>query len=114
MKKSPKLIQLSKTKIFIVKIILFLDQKTFLGRGLIRKLIIVFINFFIGFGNIYKSRFTCKVNKIPFHFYNDKLTGIKIYFGRNENKEIDSQLIKDLKNDPKERSENIMIVDLNW
>ena len=29
------------------------------------------------------SRFICKVNKIPLHFYNDKLTGIKVYFGRN-------------------------------
>lgn len=88
MKQLDKLKQLSEYKISIVKVLLFLGQKTFLGRGLIRKLIIVFINFFIGFGNIYKSRFICKVNKIPFHFYNDKLTGIKIYFGRNENKEI--------------------------
>lgn len=31
---------------------------------------------------------------------------------RSKNKEIDSQLIKDLRNDPKERSENVMIVDL--
>ena len=88
MKKSHKLMQLSKTKIFILKIILFLGQKTFLGRGQIRKVIIDFINFFIGFGNIENSRFVCKVNKIPLHFYNDKLTGIKVYFGRNENKEI--------------------------
>ena len=88
MKKSHKLRQLSKTKIFILRIILFLGQKTILGRGQIRKVIIDFINFFIGFGNIDNSRFICKVNNIPLHFYNDKLTGIKVYFGRNENKEI--------------------------
>ncbi len=88
LKKSTELMQLSKTKIFIIKIILFLGQKTFLGRGQIRKVIIDFINFFIGIGNIDNSRFVCKVNKIPLHFYNDKLTGIKVYFGRNENKEI--------------------------
>ena len=88
MKKSPELMQLSKTKIFIIKIILFLGQKTFLGRGQIRKVIIDFINFFIGIGNIDNPRFVCKVNEIPLHFYNDKLTGIKVYFGRNENKEI--------------------------
>ena len=44
MKRSNKLIQLSKTKIFILKMILFLGQKTFLGRGQIRKVIIDFIN----------------------------------------------------------------------
>ncbi len=90
--------QLSKTKIFILKIILFLGQKTFLGRGQIRKVIIDFINFFIGIGNIDNPRFVCKVNKIPLYFYNDKLTGIKVYFGRNENKEINFIKKKSLNN----------------
>ncbi len=90
--------QLSKTKIFILKIILFLGQKTFLGRGQIRKVIIDFINFFIGIGNIDDPRFVCKVNKIPLYFYNDKLTGIKVYFGRNENKEINFIKKKSLNN----------------
>ena len=98
MKKSTELIQLSETKIFIIKIILFLGQKTFLGRGKIRKIIIDFINFFIGIGNIDNSRFVCKVNEIPLHFYNDKLTGIKVYFGRNENKEINFIKSKSLNN----------------
>ena len=98
MKKTNKLMQLSKTKIFILKMILFLGQKTFLGRGQIRKITINFINFFIGFGSIDNSRFICKVNKIPLHFYNDKLTGIKVYFGRNENKEIDFIKRKSLNN----------------
>lgn len=80
---------LSKFKILIVKFILFLGQKTFIGRGQIRKILINFINYFLGYGDIKKSRFVCKVNGIPFNFYNDYLTGIKVYFGRNEKKEIE-------------------------
>jgi FkbM family methyltransferase len=80
--------EISKFKIFFVKKIIYLGQKTILGRGQIRKLIINFINYYIGHGNFKDSRFVCKVNKIPFNFYNDKLTGIKFYFGRNETDEI--------------------------
>ena len=80
--------EISKLKIILVKIILFLGQKTILGRGQIRNQINNFINYFIGYGNLKKSRFVCKVNKIPFNFYNDRLTGIKFYFGRNEKEEI--------------------------
>ena len=79
----------TKIKIIVVKYILFLGQKTIVGRGQIRKKIIKFINYFIGRGGINESRFVCNVNGIPFNFYNDLLTEIKIYFGRNENKEID-------------------------
>jgi len=78
----------SKFKIILIKIIIYLGQKTFLGRGQIRKQIINFINYFIGHGNFKNSRFVCKVNNVPFNFYNDNLTGIKFYFGRNEKKEI--------------------------
>jgi FkbM family methyltransferase len=78
----------SKFKIILIKIIIHLGQQTFLGRGQIRKQIINFINYFIGYGNFKNSRFICKVNNVPFNFYNDKLTGIKIYFGRNEKTEI--------------------------
>jgi FkbM family methyltransferase len=83
-----ELSETSKFKIIIVKIIIYVCQKTFLGRGQIRKQIINFINYFIGLGNFKNSRFICKVNNVPFNFYNDKLTGIKFYFGRNEKKEI--------------------------
>ena len=76
-------------KICVVKLILFLGQKTIIGRGLLRKKIINFINRYIGHGDIKESRFICNVNGIPFNFYNDKLTRIKIYFGRNETKEIE-------------------------
>jgi FkbM family methyltransferase len=80
--------KLSKFKIILIKIIIYLGQKTFLGRGQIRKKIINLINYLIGYGNFKNSRFVCKVNNVPFNFYNDKLTGIKFYFGRNEKNEI--------------------------
>ena len=79
---------ISETKLILVKTILFLGQKTFIGRGQIRKKMVDFINCLIGYGNMRTSRFICKVNNVPFHFYNDRYTGIKFYFGRNENKEI--------------------------
>lgn len=77
-----------KLKIIIVKLILYLGQKTFIGRGKLRKKLVLFINYFIGYGSIKKPRFICNINNVPFYFYNDKLTFIKIYFGRNENNEI--------------------------
>ena len=80
---------ISETKLILVKTILFLGQKTFIGRGQIRKKMVDFINYLIGYGNMHTSRFICKVNNVPFHFYNDRYTGIKFYFGKNENKEIE-------------------------
>ena len=79
---------LLKLKILIVKVILILGQNTFIGRGKLRKKIVYFINYLLGQGSIKHPRFVCKINKIPFYFYNDKLTFIKVYFGRNENYEI--------------------------
>jgi len=51
--------------------------------------ILVLINYLIGYGSLKKSRFICDVNNVPFNFYNDKLTFIKIYFGRSNLDEID-------------------------
>ena len=79
---------ISKIKLFIIKSTLFLGQKTLIGRGLVRKKLINFINYLIQYGTYKESRFICDVNGIPFNFYNDKLTNIKLYFGRTENKEI--------------------------
>ncbi len=79
---------LLKLKIFIVKIVLILGQNTFIGRGKLRKKLINFINYLIGQGSIKNPRFICKINNVPFYFYNDKLTFIKVYFGRNDNYEI--------------------------
>ena len=76
-------------KIKIVKIILYIGQKTFFGRGQLRKILVKIINAILGKGNTEIPRFTCHVNNVPFNFYNDELTGIKFYFGRNENFELD-------------------------
>ena len=76
-------------KFFIVKIILFFGQYTILGRGKLRRGLVYLINIFIPSGNQLKARFTCYVKNVPFKFYNDNLTGIKFYFGRNEVQEIE-------------------------
>ncbi len=76
-------------KFFIVKIILFFGQNTILGRGKLRRALVYLINLFIPSGNQFKARFTCYVKNVPFKFYNDDLTGIKFYFGRNEVREIE-------------------------
>ena len=88
MKNSKKIKTISNLQIQIVKILLFLG-KSFIGRGLLRKQLIVLINYLIGYGSLKKSRFICNVNNVPFNFYNDKLTFIKIYFGRSNLDEID-------------------------
>ena len=88
MKNSKKIKTISNLQIQIVKILLFLG-KSFIGRGQLRKQLIVFINYLIGYGSLKKSRFICNVNNVPFNFYNDKLTFIKIYFGRSNLDEID-------------------------
>ena len=88
MKNSKKIKTISNLQIQIVKILLFLG-KSFIGRGQLRKQLIVFINYLIGYGSLKKSRFICDVNNVPFNFYNDKLTFIKIYFGRSNLDEID-------------------------
>ena len=79
----------SELQILIVKFLLYLGQKTIFGRGQLRKKLIVLINYIIGYGSIKESRFICNVNSVPFNFYNDKLTFIKIYFGRSNLDEID-------------------------
>lgn len=88
MKNFDKISTKLKLKIYLVKLILFLGQNTFIGRGQLRKKLVSFINHFIGYGSIENPRFVCKINGVPFYFYNDKLTFIKVYFGRNENYEI--------------------------
>ena len=95
---------ISKIKLFIIKSTLFLGQKTLIGRGLVRKKLINFINYLIQYGTYKESRFICDVNGVPFNFYNDKLTNIKIYFGRSENKEIN--FIK------KNSSDNSVFIDI--
>ena len=89
MKLSKKNKSISELQIQIVKFLLYLGQKTFFGRGQLRKQLIVLVNYIIGYGSLKDSRFICNVNNVPFNFYNDKLTFIKIYFGRSNLDEID-------------------------
>ena len=89
MRLSKKNKSISELQIRIVKFLMYLGQKTYLGRGQLRKQLIILINYIIGYGSLKESRFICNVNNVPFNFYNDKLTFIKIYFGRSNLDEID-------------------------
>jgi len=78
-------------KIFIIKSLLFLGQRTFIGRGKLRLLIIKIIEIII-FNNSIKNNiqkdFVVSILGVPFFFIIDKLIGYKLYFCRNERKEI--------------------------
>ena len=78
-------------KIFIIKSLLFLGQRTFIGRGKLRLLIIKIIEIII-FNNSIKNNiqkdFVVSILGVPFVFFIDKLIGYKFYFCRNERKEI--------------------------
>lgn len=80
-------------KISLVRLLLFLGQRTFIGRGYLRKIIIECIRFIIfsdineDFNNI-KKNFVVSILGIPFIFFIDKKIGYKFYFCRNERKEI--------------------------
>ena len=72
MRLSKKNKSISELQIRIVKFLMYLGQKTYLGRGQLRKQLIVLINYIIGYGSLKESRFICNVNNVPFNFYNDK------------------------------------------
>jgi FkbM family methyltransferase len=78
-------------KIFIIKSLLFLGQRTFIGRGKLRALIIKIIKIII-FNSATESNlqkdFVVSILGVPFVFFLDNLIGYKIYFCRNERKEI--------------------------
>ena len=78
-------------KIFIIKSLLFLGQRTFIGRGKLRLLIIKIIEIII-FNNSIKNNiqkdFVVSILGIPFVFFLDKSIGYKVYFCRSERKEI--------------------------
>ena len=58
-------------KIFLLKLILFIGQRTFLGRGIIRKKLVRLIEFII-FSNDHQNlsnyKFICKILGVPFYF----------------------------------------------
>ena len=77
-------------KISIIKIILLIGSKTILGRGLLRKILIYFIESIIKTIKFDKSKplFVTNFYDFKIYYYADKQTGTKLYFSRNETKEI--------------------------
>ena len=77
-------------KIKLIKIILFFGSKTFLGRGLLRKILIFFIESIIKTINFDETKplFITNFYNFKIYYYADKQTGTKLYFSRNEKKEI--------------------------
>ena len=78
-------------KIFIIKFLLFLGQRTFVGRGKLRALIIKIIRIIIfnnSIENNIQKDFVVSILDVPFVFFIDKLIGYKVYFCRSERKEI--------------------------
>ncbi len=77
-------------KICIIKIILLVGSKTILGRGLLRKILIYFIESIIKTIKFDKSKplFVTNFYDFKIYYYADKQTGTKLYFSRNETKEI--------------------------
>ena len=77
-------------KIGIIKIILLIGSKTILGRGLLRKILIYFIETIINTIKFNKAKplFVTNFYDFKIYYYADKQTGTKLYFSRNETKEI--------------------------
>ncbi len=77
-------------KISIIKIIITIGSKTLLGRGFIRKLLIKIIENILNTINFDKSKplFKSNFHGFKIYFYADDQTGLKLYFQRNENKEL--------------------------
>ena len=80
-------------KIFLVRLLLFLGQRTFIGRGKLRKGIIEFIRIILLIKKNNNSSyviedFVVSILGVPFIFFLNKEIGYKFYFCRNERKEI--------------------------
>jgi FkbM family methyltransferase len=80
-------------KILFIRFLLFLGQRTFIGRGQLRKIIIKFIKIIIFFNknknfNSGRKDFTVSILGVPFIFFIDEKIGYKFYFLRNERKEV--------------------------
>ncbi len=78
-------------KIELIKIILLIGSKTILGRGFLRKILIYFIENIIKTIKSDKSKALFITNFYDFkiYYYGDQQTGTKLYFSRNERKEIE-------------------------
>ena len=75
---------------FSLKTLIFLGKYTFLGRGVLKRYLINFIETISTRStyNLNKSIFSTKIYNFFIYFYSDKKTEMKIYFQRKENKEI--------------------------
>ncbi len=75
---------------FSLKTLIFLGKYTFLGRGVLKRYLINFIEIISTRStyNLNKSIFSTKIYNFYIFFYSDKKTEMKIYFQRKENKEI--------------------------
>ncbi len=77
-------------KISLIKLIIFIGSKTFLGRGFLRKQLIKLLEKILNTIKFDKSKplFKTKFHGFKIYFYADNKTGLKLYFQRNENKEL--------------------------
>ncbi len=77
-------------KIGIIKTILLIGSKTIFGRGLLRKILIYLIETIINTIKFNKDKplFVTNFYDFKIYYYADKQTGTKLYFSRNETKEI--------------------------
>jgi len=77
-------------KISLIKIIILIGSKTVLGRGYSRKLLIILVEKILNSINydISKPLFKTDFHGFKIYFYADNRTGLKLYFQRNENKEL--------------------------
>jgi FkbM family methyltransferase len=78
-------------KFFLLKLILFVGQRTFLGRGIIRKKLVRIIEYMLFSNanqNLSNCKFICKILGVPFYFIFDKILDYKVYFCRSDRKEI--------------------------
>ena len=77
-------------KINLIKIILFIGSNSILGRGLLRKILIFFVETIIESIKFDRSKplFITNFYDFKIYYYADKQTGTKLYFSRNERKEI--------------------------
>jgi len=77
-------------KIGLIKLIILIGSKTFLGRGYCRKILISLVDTILKTINydISKPLFISNFHEFQIYFYADLQTGLKLYFQRNENKEL--------------------------
>ena len=74
----------------LIKIIIFLGKKTFLGRSFFKRILIRIIEYLVNINNVNINNplFITKIFNFNIYFFSDHKTEMKIYFERKESKEI--------------------------